>query len=138
MVKNTPSNAGDAGSIPGWGTKIPHAMGQLSLCASTREPVCRKLQSPRALEHARSGACAPQLENPVCHNEEPTHRNERSCMPQQISCMLQLRPNAAKNKNKKTACWDFPGGAVVKNLPANAEDTGSSPCLGRSHMPWSN
>ena len=23
--------------------------------------------------------------------------------------------------------WDFPGGAVVKNLPANAGDTGSSP-----------
>ena len=33
---------------------------------------------------------------------------------------------------------DFPGGAVVKNLPANAGDTGSIPGLGRSHMPWSN
>ena len=33
---------------------------------------------------------------------------------------------------------DFPGGAVVKNLPANAGDTGSSPGLGRSHMPQSN
>ena len=32
----------------------------------------------------------------------------------------------------------FPGGAVVKNLPANAGDTGSSPVLGRSHMPRSN
>ena len=32
----------------------------------------------------------------------------------------------------------FPGGAVVENLPANAEDTGSSPGLGRSHMPRSN
>ena len=31
----------------------------------------------------------------------------------------------------------FPGGAVVENLPANAGDTGSSPGLGRSHMPWS-
>ena len=31
----------------------------------------------------------------------------------------------------------FPGGAVVENLPANAEDTGSSPGLGRSHMPRS-
>ena len=29
----------------------------------------------------------------------------------------------------------FPGGAVVKNLPANAGDTGSSPGLGGSHMP---
>ena len=34
--------------------------------------------------------------------------------------------------------WGFPGGAVVKNLPANAGDMGSSPGLGRSHMPRSN
>ena len=32
---------------------------------------------------------------------------------------------------------DFPGGAVVENLPANAGDTGSSPGPGRSHMPRS-
>ena len=31
-----------------------------------------------------------------------------------------------------------PSGAVVENLPANAGDTGSSPGLGRSHMPRSN
>ena len=30
MVKNLPSNAGYVGSIPGLGTKIPHAVGQLS------------------------------------------------------------------------------------------------------------
>ena len=33
---------------------------------------------------------------------------------------------------------DFPGGAVVKNLPANAGDMGLGPGLGRSHMQWSN
>ena len=33
---------------------------------------------------------------------------------------------------------DFPGGAVVENLPANAGDMGSIPGLGRSHMPQSN
>ena len=32
----------------------------------------------------------------------------------------------------------FPGGAVVENLPANAGDMGSSPGLGRFHMPGSN
>ena len=32
----------------------------------------------------------------------------------------------------------FPGGAVVETLPASAGDTGSSPGLGRSHMPRSN
>ena len=33
---------------------------------------------------------------------------------------------------------DFPGGAVVKNQPANAGDKSSSPGTGRSHMPRSN
>ena len=32
VVKNPPSNAEDAGSIPGQGTKIPRATGQLSPC----------------------------------------------------------------------------------------------------------
>ena len=32
----------------------------------------------------------------------------------------------------------FPGGAEIKNPPANAGDTGSSPGPGRSHMLWSN
>ena len=38
----------------------------------------------------------------------------------------------------ETAKLGFPGGAVVENLPANAGNTGSSPGLGRSHMPRSN
>ena len=33
---------------------------------------------------------------------------------------------------------DFPGGAVLKNLPTNAGDMGSSPGPGRSHMLQSN
>ena len=40
MVKNLPSNAGDGVSIPGLGTKIPHAVGQLSLCFTARDPTC--------------------------------------------------------------------------------------------------
>ena len=39
---------------------------------------------------------------------------------------------------KKESWLSFPGCAVVENLPANAGDTGSSPGLGRSHMPRSN
>ena len=38
---------------------------------------------------------------------------------------------------KVTWTWDFPGGAVVKNPPASAGDTGPSPGLGRSHTPQS-
>ena len=39
VVKNLPGNTGDLGSTPGWGTKIPHAVGQLSPHAATTEPV---------------------------------------------------------------------------------------------------
>ena len=41
VIKNLPANAGDTGLIPIW--KIPHAVEQLSLCATTTEPV---LQGP--------------------------------------------------------------------------------------------
>ena len=43
-----------------------------------------------------------------------------------------------KAKIKTYGLRDFPGGTVVKNPPANAGDMGSSPGLGRSHMPRSN
>ena len=39
---------------------------------------------------------------------------------------------------KKKKKRDFPGGAMVKNLPANAGDMGSSPGPGGSHMLRSN
>ena len=41
-------------------------------------------------------------------------------------------------KTKKQKKQDFSGGPVVKNLPANAGDTGSIPGLGKSHVPWGN
>ena len=47
MVNNPPSNAGDVGLIPGGGTKIPHAAGQLSPCATTREPKSQR-NTPQA------------------------------------------------------------------------------------------
>ena len=54
MVKTLPCNAGDMGLIPGGGTQIPHAMGQLSLYNSTREkpahlkaePMCHSEKIP--------------------------------------------------------------------------------------------
>ena len=45
------------------------------------------------------------------------------------SCVLCLIINLAEG---------FPGGAVVKNLPAKVGDTGLNPGPGRSHMPQSN
>ena len=46
--------------------------------------------------------------------------------------------NLLTNGKDKDLPRDLPGGAVVKNPPANAGDTGSSPSPGRSHMPWGN
>lgn len=39
-VNNLPSDARDAGSIPGWGTNSPCTTEQLSLHTATAEPVC--------------------------------------------------------------------------------------------------
>ena len=50
---------------------------------------------------------------------------------------ITLIPKPDKDATKKENYRGFPGGAVVENLPANAGDTGSSPGLGRSHMPRS-
>ena len=37
VVKNPPGKVGDVGSIPCWGTKVPHAMEKLSLFTTTTE-----------------------------------------------------------------------------------------------------
>ena len=84
------------GLDPARGTEIPHATGQLSPNApqlmsprtSTREPTCRKLQSPCALE-----PCATAREKSMHRNKEPVSRNKRSLVPQ-------LRSDAAKKKEK--------------------------------------
>ena len=46
--------------------------------------------------------------------------------------------NSLFNKQCLENSTDFPGGAVVKNPPANAGDTGLIAGPGRSHMPQSN
>ena len=48
---------------------------------------------------------------------------------------LEQQPLKKLHKKYNQKHRDFPGGAVVKNLPANAGDTGLSPAPGRSHMP---
>ena len=49
LVKTMPSNAGDESLIPGWGTKILHALEQLSPCAATTKS-----------ERHNWGVCEPQ------------------------------------------------------------------------------
>ena len=50
--------------------------------------------------------------------------------------MLQTWPET--KEMLRTIHLDFPGGAVVKNPPANTGDTGSIPGPGRYHVPQSN
>ena len=44
VFKSPPSKAGAMGLIPGWGTKIPHALGQLNPRAASREARALKLE----------------------------------------------------------------------------------------------
>ena len=55
MVKKPPSNAGDVGSIPGQGTKIPHGVGQQSLHSTTTELAClnERAHVPQTTEPTR-------------------------------------------------------------------------------------
>ena len=55
-----------------------------------------------------------------------------------VRCLVLNRLVGQVESLMKEKAPGFPGGAVVENPPANAGDTGSSPGLGRSHMPRSN
>ena len=69
VVKNPPSSAGDAGSILGQGTKIPHTEGQLSPRSMTTEParLNERARMPQTTEPTHPGACTPQLERENPH-----------------------------------------------------------------------
>ena len=97
MVKNLPSIAGDAGLIPGWGTKIPHATGQLSQHATTTElaHLNERARVPQTTEPTRSGACAPQLERSPCATTKKIPHASTKIR------VLQLRPDTTKKKKKK-------------------------------------
>ena len=76
LVNNPFSNAGEAGSIPGWGTKIPRDMGQLHLCVAAPGPMPqleRSLFAPtRRPGHApRRKSPHAAAKNPAAHNWKP-------------------------------------------------------------------
>ena len=83
MVKNPPANAGDMGSDP-WPGKIPHAMEQLSLWATTTK-------AQVALE--------PVLHNKRSHrNEKPAnHNGEEALLPRTRESHLVATMTTAKN-----------------------------------------
>lgn len=59
------------GLVPGWGTKVSHAAGQLSVRAPTTKPVC---SAACTLQLERSLA----LEKPVGHNQDPIEHNKQT------------------------------------------------------------
>ena len=76
---------------------------------------------------------------------EKTIIQKESCTTMFIAALFTIARTWKQPKCPSTVEWikkmwhrDFPGGSVVKDLPANAGDTGSSPGLGRFHMPRSN
>ena len=72
----------------------------------------------------------------------PGHINKKAYVFEQYNFFFSLKADNSEINvavsYSKVSMSGFPGGAVVENLPANAGDTGSSPGLGRSHMPRSN
>ena len=57
LVKNSPANVGDMGSIPGVGMKNPQAAGQLSTCAVTADACAPRARSMRGQHSKRPVRC---------------------------------------------------------------------------------
>ena len=104
LIKNLPCNAGDMGLIPGWGTKIPHASGQLSSRTTTRQPQQNKAVAKTRKAHVQ------QWEVHV---------------PQWSACTLQLRPSTVKIRG-------FPCGSAGEKSTCNVGDLGLISRLERS------
>ena len=72
VAENPHSDAGDASSIPGWGTKTPHAAGQLSPRAAATEPElagARRPQPKKPMSHSKDPA-QPEIKRGHAHTEE--------------------------------------------------------------------
>ena len=104
LVKNSPANVGDMGSIPGVGMKNPQAAGQLSACAVTADACAPRARSMRG-QHERTAqqeACAlhlgsssrsPGPEKACTHSEDPGQPETNKC-----------KTNQNKMKSRGLAC----------------------------------
>ena len=77
VVKYLSSNTADTSSISGWGTKIPHAIGPLSLSTAARER-----------QHHSCWACVPQWKKPIQCNKDPAQPKTSSKLLTYSSCYL--------------------------------------------------
>ena len=77
VVKNLPCKAGDRGLIPGGGTRIPHAVEQLSPCPATREVSTL----PRKPEHRNKDTAHPKREREAKETGEAKSKGGREGPP---------------------------------------------------------
>ena len=115
-----------------WSRKISQATQRLSPYTTATEPV-----------HWSQGARTAETHEPqsLRSTEMPAHRNYGGAPLRKTTerPSQQQGPSTAKKKQTHNIILrNFPGGLVVKNLPANAGDVGLIPGLGRTHMQWSN
>ena len=61
MVKNLPANAADKGSIPGWGSKMPYAVGPLSPHATVTEPIYSRAPQLEKSQHTTTKTQGSQI-----------------------------------------------------------------------------
>ena len=101
VVKNLPSSAGDVSSIPGQGTRIICAAGQLRPRVTTIEPT-------------HSSVHAPQQEKRVCHKQRSPCVLRLECLPaatRNPAAATKTRSsqtNLAKDKNYQPSYfWQF-------------------------------
>ena len=97
MVKNLPCITRNTGSIPGWGTKIPHALEQLGPDATATKAHTSQLES----------MC--RMKCPGCHSQDPRQPKK----PKSSGSQHHYNVSASGSSG-------FPG-VVVKNLPAKQE-----------------
>ena len=76
----------------------------------------------------------------ICMETEKTPNSQSNLEKEKRSWRKKQAPGPQtilQSYSNQESMVGFSGGAVVENLPANAGDTGSSPGLGKSHMPRS-
>ena len=96
------------------------------------------LVSPGSAGRRGHGALAWEVENNKPAEDEDTCQGGEGLSEPGAGPGLAATQRRNRSTVKVQEWRDFPGGTVVKNPPANSGDVGSSPGLGRSHMPRSN
>ena len=93
------------------------------------------------LEGSEWGPSAWRSPSPPGHSHSRPSPGRSSGKSRQIASCPPLAPPslllAERGFQKLVELWDFPGGLVVKNPPANAGDMGSIPGSGRPQVTWS-